>query len=65
MKTKHIFFSLDLELLELYGFPVHLPFRGMWPIHTALSKKDNQQGPTAQHRELCSMLCGSADERGV
>ena len=24
----------------------------------------NQQGPTAQHMELCSMLCGSLDARG-
>ena len=26
---------------------------------------NNQQGPTVQHRELCSMLCGSLDGRGV
>ena len=26
---------------------------------------DNKQGPTVQHMELCSMLCGSLDERGV
>ena len=26
---------------------------------------DNQQGPTAWHRELCSVLCGSLDRRGV
>ena len=26
---------------------------------------DNQQGPTVQHVELCSMLCGSLDGRGV
>ena len=26
---------------------------------------DHQQGPTAEHRELCSVLCGSLDERGV
>ena len=25
---------------------------------------DNQQGPTAEHRELCSILCGSLDGRG-
>ena len=24
---------------------------------------DNQQGPTVQHRELCSVLCGKLDER--
>ena len=28
-------------------------------------KMDNQQGPTVQHREHCSMLCGSLDGRGV
>ena len=26
---------------------------------------DNQQGPTVEHRELCSVLCGSLDGRGV
>ena len=26
---------------------------------------DNQQGPAVLHRELCSMLCGSLDGRGV
>ena len=26
---------------------------------------DNQQGLTCTHRELCSMLCGSLDGRGV
>ena len=26
---------------------------------------DNQQGPTVQHMDLCSMLCGSLDGRGV
>ena len=31
---------------------------------TALFKLDNQQGPTVQHRALCSMLCGSLDGRG-
>ena len=28
-------------------------------------KMDKQQGPTVQQRELCSMLCGSLDGRGV
>ena len=28
-------------------------------------KMDNQQGPTAEHRELCSISCGSLDGRGV
>ena len=26
---------------------------------------DKQQGPTVEHMEPCSMLCGSLDERGV
>ena len=34
-------------------------------VHTAIFKMDNQQGPTVQHRELCSMLWGSLDGRGV
>ena len=25
----------------------------------------NQKGPAVQHRELCSVLCGSLDEKGV
>ena len=31
----------------------------------AVFKMDNQQGPTVQHREICSMFCGSLDGRGV
>ena len=31
----------------------------------AVFKMDNQQGSTVQHMELCSMLCGSLDGRGV
>ena len=34
-------------------------------MYTALFKMENQQGPTVYHRELCSMLCGSLDERAV
>ena len=39
---------------------------GVWGghVHTAVFKMDNQQGPTAQQRELCSVLCGSLDGRG-
>ena len=41
--------------------------QGVWDghVHTAMFKMDNQQGPTVQHMELCSMLCGSLDGRGV
>ena len=37
--------------------------QGIWDgcVHIAIFKIDNQQGPTLQHRELCSNLCGSLD----
>ena len=35
------------------------------PQNSWIFKMDNQQGPTVEHMELCSMLCGSLDERGV
>ena len=34
-------------------------------VHTAIFKMDNTQGPTVQHKELCSVLCGSLDGRGL
>ena len=34
-------------------------------VYTAVFKMDNQQGPTVQHMELCSMLRGSLDGRGA
>ena len=41
--------------------------QGVWDghVHTAIFKMNNQQGPTLQHRELCSMLCSNLDGRGV
>ena len=33
--------------------------------YTAIFKMDNQQGPTLWHMELCSVLCGSLNGRGV
>ena len=33
--------------------------------YTAIFKMDTQQGPIAQHMELCSMLCGILDGREV
>ena len=41
--------------------------QGVWDghVHTAVFKTDNQQGPTVQHRELCSMLCGSPDGKQI
>ena len=40
---------------------------GVWDghVHSAIFKMDNQQGPTVEHRELCLMLHGSLDGRGV
>ena len=32
-------------------------------VHTALLKMNNQQGPTVQHKELCSMLHRSLEKR--
>ena len=34
-------------------------------VHTAIFKMDNKQGPTVEHTEFCSMLCGSLDGSGV
>ena len=34
-------------------------------VHTTTLQVDNQQEPTAQHMELCSMLRGSLDGRAV
>ena len=40
---------------------------GVWDgyVHTAVFKMENQQGPTVEHREPCSVLCGSLDGSGV
>ena len=40
---------------------------GIWDglVHITVFKTDNQKGLTVQHRELCSMLSGSTDGRGV
>ena len=34
-------------------------------VHIVMFKMYNQQGPTVYHMELCSVLCGSLDGRGV
>ena len=34
-------------------------------VYTAIFKMDNQQGPIVYHTELCSMLCGRLDGKGV
>ena len=35
--------------------------QGVWDghVHTAIFKMDSTQGPTVQHRELCSILCNN------
>ena len=40
---------------------------GVWDgyVHTAIFKMENQQGPTVERREPCSVLRGSLDGRGV
>ena len=39
---------------------------GVWDgsVPTAIFKIDNQQGPTVQHRELCSILCNKLNGKG-
>ena len=41
--------------------------QGVWDGHghTAVFHMENQQGPAVQHRELCSVSCGSLDGSGV
>ena len=34
-------------------------------VPIALFEMDNQQEPTVQHKELCSMFCGCLDGREV
>ena len=59
--------DLENELMVTGGKMGGRDSQGVWDrrVHTAIFKMDNQQGPTLWHRELCSMLCGSLDGRGV
>ena len=34
-------------------------------VYTAAFRMDNQRSPTVEHRQLCSMLRGSLNGRGV
>ena len=36
-----------------------------WHVHTAIFKIDNQQGPTVQHREHCSILCNKLNGKRI
>ena len=64
--------SLCLAKQQSYSFLLHLKlclFLNIavctWPSHTAIFKMDKQQKQLVSHVELCSMLCGSLDGRGV
>ena len=54
---------MELSTLSTVAFAVG--YKIGVSVHVAIFKMDNQQGPAVQHRELCSVLCGSLDERGV
>ena len=56
LQNRNRFTDLENELMV-----ANRKGEGVWDghVHTALFKTDNQQEPTAQHREVCSMLCGS------
>ena len=45
--------------------PKKIKFATVATVHTAIFKISNQQVPTVYHMELCSMLCGRLDGRGV
>ena len=59
-----------------WAFPAVPCLTGLWPatltrqkylvthVHGAIFKMGNQQRPAVQHKELCSVLCGSLDGRG-
>ena len=48
-----------LHSAQTYGYRG----KGVWGrhVHTDIFKADSQQGPTVEHRELCSMLPGNLD----
>jgi len=67
-------FLSALELLTFFFFffnavglyPAEWKTLGEWltVTNTAVFKTDGQQGSTVEHRELCSVWCGSLDGRG-
>ena len=40
---------------------------GVWDglVHTAVSRMDHYQGPTVQHRELCSILHSNLNKKRI
>ena len=62
IQERNLFYELMIPSREEWGEGIVKEFRH---VHTAILTVDNQQGSTIQHRELCSMLCGSLDGKGV
>ena len=58
---------MENELMVTRGKDGGRDSQGVWDGHghTAVFNMENPQGLAGQHRELCSMSCGSLDERGV
>ena len=58
--------SLRLEIFSSYIHYPNSPKRA-WDqhVHADVLKMDNQRRPTVEHRELCSVLCGSLDGKEV
>ena len=65
LKNRNRLTDFDNELMIAREKDVGRDSQGVWDghIHTAIFKMDNQQGPTEQHMELYSMLCGSLHGR--
>ena len=55
--------SRAVTSLRQTAAPCH--FHSLQLQSAGMFQMGNQQGPTVQHRELCSILCGSLDGRGV
>ena len=60
-----IFLYQESNLCLLHWLRDSLPLSHQGSPLTSICKMDHQQGPTAQHVELCAVLCGSLDGRGV
>ena len=59
--------DLENKLMVAREVEVGRDSQGVWDqcVLTAMFKMDSQQGTALQHRELCSMLYGSLDERSL
>ena len=67
LQSRKRFTDLEEELRVAGGKDRGRDSQGVWDGqgHTAVFNMENQQGPAGQHRELCSMSCGSLEARGV